>query len=82
MYKRQLVPRSGVIYFTISTEADLTAKSAITIPIAAGEPQKKPKGFPIGASKARFRACLLYTSHKARKDYAIQQIGVGLARRS
>jgi hypothetical protein len=44
------------MYLMISTGEDFNARSAMTRPIAAGEPQKNPNGFPIGASNAMFSA--------------------------
>ena len=39
-----------------STGEDFTARSAMTSPMAAGEPQKNPNGFPIGALNAMLSA--------------------------
>lgn len=41
-----------VIYCVIDTAADFTALSAITRPIAAGEPAMKPNASPRGVPKA------------------------------
>ena len=38
-------------------EADFIAVSAITSPIAAGEPAMNPNASPIGAPNALFSAC-------------------------
>ena len=51
-----LVPIDGVIYFITFTSALLTAVSAITSPIAAGEPHIKPNALSTGASKALLSA--------------------------
>ena len=47
-----LVPISGVMYLVMETAADFTALSAITSPIAAGEPAMNPNASPSGVPKA------------------------------
>ena len=41
-----------------STGEDLTARSAMTRPMAAGEPQKKPNGLPMGAPERHIEGCV------------------------
>ena len=47
-----LVPLLGVIYLMRFTFADFKALSAITRPMAAGEPAMNPKALPSGALNA------------------------------
>ena len=52
-----LVPLSGVMYRMIFTPAAFTAVSAITRPMAAGEPAMNPKACPGFAPKAFCSTC-------------------------